>query len=66
MWARRRLVKSNLGLKLPDLPKVLIDGNRAYLVKLSGTEPVNWTVTGRPLLEPYRWATDTWSLTGFQ
>ncbi len=42
-----------------------IVGNRAYLVKLGGTETVTWTVTGRPQVPRIRWEPDSYNLVGF-
>jgi len=39
-------------------------GNRAYLVKLDGTQPVTWTVSGKPSLLPTSWAPDSFNLVG--
>ena len=49
-------VLSNLRSVLPQ---------RAYLVRLAGTQPVRWSVAGRPTLRPPNWTPDTYNLRGF-
>jgi hypothetical protein len=43
-----------------------VPGGRAYLVKLAGTEPVTWTVSGRPHTRDQVWASDSFNLVGFR
>ncbi len=38
---------------------------RAYLVRLSGTEPVEWSVSGKPVLRTPAWSPDRYNLRGF-
>lgn len=40
--------------------------NQAYLVKLGGTQPVSWTITGKPAVRRSVWRTDSFNLVGFQ
>ncbi len=42
-----------------------VQANRAYLIKLEGTQPVVWNVTGRPEIKSYRWVPDSFNLVGF-
>ncbi len=42
-----------------------LQANRAYLVKLNGTEPVTWRVQGKPSLRRMVWVTDSFNLVGF-
>jgi hypothetical protein len=42
-----------------------IYANRAYLLKIEGTQTVSWTVTGRPSLSDWPWQPDSFNLTGF-
>lgn len=42
-----------------------IAANRPYLIRLSGTLPVTWSVTGAPKLELREWVSDSFNLTGF-
>lgn len=49
-------VLSNLRAVLPQ---------RAYLVKLGGTQPIRWSVTGPPILRSPPWAADAYNLRGF-
>jgi len=42
-----------------------VQPNRAYLLKIDGTEPVNWTVRGRPEIRDHRWVPDSFNLVGF-
>ena len=41
-----------------------VRGGRAYLVRLEGNAPVNWTLTGRILASPLAWVPDTFNLVG--
>jgi len=41
-----------------------LQANRAYLVKLDGTQSVTWRVTGKPSLRSQRWISDSFNLTG--
>lgn len=41
-----------------------LQANRAYLVKLEGTQPVTWRVSGTPSLRPQQWIADSYNLTG--
>lgn len=47
---------SNLRAVLPQ---------RAYLVRLSGTNTLSWSVTGRPILRAPEWGADRFNLRGF-
>ncbi|MBL9138680.1 MAG: hypothetical protein JNK85_22615 [Verrucomicrobiales bacterium] len=47
---------SNLRAVLPQ---------RAYLVRLAGSNAVNWAVSGRPILRTPEWAPDHYNLRGF-
>lgn len=49
-------VLSNLRAILP---------HRAYLLRIGGTRPVNWSVKGRPILRSADWAPDRYNLRGF-
>jgi len=42
-----------------------IFANRPYLVKLGGSQPVTWTVTGLPVAETKTWAANSFNLVGF-
>lgn len=42
-----------------------IQGGRAYLVKLGGSAPVTWNVTGTPVARPTDWLADSYNLVGF-
>lgn len=42
-----------------------IQANRAYLVKLGGSQPVTWSVTGRPAVPRISWTPDSFNLAGF-
>lgn len=42
-----------------------IQANRAYLVKLGGSQPVTWSVTGKPLPPQLHWTPDSFNLVGF-
>lgn len=42
-----------------------VQPNRAYLLKIDGTEPVPWTVRGRPEIRDHRWVPDSFNLVGF-
>ncbi len=44
----------------------LLQANRAYLVRLDGSQPVTWRVSGTPVLRRREWVTDSFNLTGFQ
>ena len=39
--------------------------NRAYLLKIDGDEPVNWTVHGKPEITRTTWGPDAFNLVGF-
>jgi hypothetical protein len=39
-------------------------GGRAYLIKVSGSTPFTWQVTGTPLLAPPDWLADSYNLVG--
>lgn len=41
-----------------------IHANRPYLIRLGGTDPVTWTVTGRPAFRMPRWVPDSFNLVG--
>ncbi len=43
----------------------ILQANRAYLIKLDGTQPVTWNVTGVPLLRSMKWIPDSFNLIGF-
>jgi hypothetical protein len=49
-------VVSNLRAILPQ---------RAYLIRLAGTDDVTWTVKGRPVLRKRSWVPDRFNLAGF-
>jgi hypothetical protein len=38
---------------------------RAYLIKLAGTNVVNWSITGKPSLQNSPWSADRFNLRGF-
>jgi|GEM_PF-460843 len=40
-------------------------GGRAYLIKLAGTSPVDWVVTGQPVYRRIDWMRDSYNLAGF-
>lgn len=42
-----------------------VQANRAYLLKIEGTEPVTWSVTGVPEIQTTRWVADAFNLVGF-
>ena len=42
-----------------------IFANRAYLIKLGGTQAVTWTVTGTPATDKTVWISDSFNLVGF-
>jgi hypothetical protein len=42
-----------------------VQANRAYLIKIDGSVPVTWTVTGTPEVQDFRWAPDSFNLVGF-
>ncbi len=42
-----------------------VQANRAYLLKIEGTEPVIWSVTGVPEVQTTRWIPDAFNLVGF-
>lgn len=42
-----------------------VQANRAYLLKIDGSQPVTWSVTGKPELKSFRWAPDSFNLVGF-
>ncbi len=41
-----------------------VQANRPYLIKLGGSSPVSFTVTGRPSWRPRRWVPDSFNLVG--
>jgi len=43
----------------------ILQANRAYLIKLDGTQPVTWNVSGIPSLRSMRWIPDSFNLMGF-
>lgn len=43
----------------------ILQANRAYLIKLEGTQSVTWTVSGVPSLRSMAWVADSFNLTGF-
>ncbi|MCD4749009.1 MAG: hypothetical protein K8R59_06520, partial [Thermoanaerobaculales bacterium] len=43
----------------------ILQANRAYLIKLDGTQSVTWNVTGVPSLRSMRWVPDSFNLVGF-
>jgi hypothetical protein len=59
-----------LGWFHPSRPEAFIGNlfalhaNRAYLVKLTNSTPVNWSVVGRPALRRLAWAPDSYNLRG--
>jgi hypothetical protein len=42
-----------------------VHGGRAYLIRLEGTSPVNWALTGRIQASPMVWVPDAFNLVGF-
>lgn len=40
-------------------------GGRAYLIKLSGANPVDWQVVGKPVVRDIDWISDSFNLVGF-
>jgi hypothetical protein len=40
-------------------------GNQAYLIKIGGTDSVQWQVSGSPSVRKIRWVPDSFNLTGF-
>ncbi len=61
-WLFYAPTSSNFAL-LTNLFSIL--GNRAYLIKVSGDAPVDWHVTGTPLVQPTDWLTDSYNFVGF-
>lgn len=49
---------------LNNLYAVLSD--RAYLVKVAGSEPVSWSITGTPTAGAIEWTADSFNLVGFR
>lgn len=43
----------------------IVQGGRAYLIKLRGRESVNWQLKGKPVLRPIDWLADSFNLVGF-
>lgn len=43
----------------------LLQANRAFLIKLEGTQQVDWHVTGAPQLRYPKWVPNAYNLTGF-
>ena len=43
----------------------ILIGGRAYLIKLGGSDPFIWTVTGRPNIRLTDWLPDSYNLVGF-
>lgn len=43
----------------------ILQANRAYLVKLDGTQSITWTVTGVPSLRSMSWVPNSFNLVGF-
>jgi len=41
-----------------------VQANRAYLIKLTNSTPINWSVTGRPSLRTPEWVPDAYNLRG--
>ena len=42
----------------------ILQGGRAYLVKLGGTQPVDLVITGRPKVRPIAWLSDSFNFVG--
>ena len=42
-----------------------IQGGRAYLIKLTGNQQVNWAIKGRPVIRAIDWMADSFNLVGF-
>ena len=42
-----------------------LQGGRAYLIKLSGANPVDWEVIGKPVVRTIDWIADSFNLVGF-
>jgi len=59
-----------LGWFHPSRPEAFIGNlfalhaNRAYLIKLTNSTPVNWSVVGRPSLRRLAWVPDSYNLRG--
>lgn len=43
----------------------IIQGGRAYLIKIKGAQPVDWVVKGKPVLRSLDWMADSFNLVGF-
>jgi len=43
----------------------ILQANRAYLVKLEGTQNVTWRVRGKPSLRKMQWVADSFNFVGF-
>lgn len=41
-----------------------VNANRAYLIKLTNSAPVSWSITGRPSLRTPEWVPDSYNLRG--
>ena len=41
-----------------------LQANRPYLIKLAGSDPLTWALTGRPAWQPTRWVPDSFNLVG--
>lgn len=44
----------------------IIQGGRAYLVKVSGSQSVEWVVKGKPAVRPMEWMAESFNLVGFR
>jgi len=42
-----------------------IRAGRAYLIKLAGTTPATWSVTGKATIRPLKWMPDSFNFVGF-
>lgn len=42
-----------------------IEGGRPYLINVKGAQPIQWTVTGKPMVKPIAWQPDSYNLVGF-
>lgn len=72
-WAKQFNAQSESGLDwliynpssedLTDLYQ--LQGGKSYLIEVKGSEAIEWTITGKPVLPSMSWQADTLSLAGF-
>lgn len=43
----------------------IVQGGRAYLIKLEGAQPVEWTIRGRPCMPGITWKSNSYNFVGF-